>query len=67
MFADVRWVGFHPPFKNYLFSAVEVLAKSGATVGLFCMNGSEQNETKRHFVLKKALLFCLNPSLHHFE
>jgi len=32
----------------------------------FCMNDSEQNETKRHLILKKATIFSLKPTHHPF-
>jgi len=33
----------------------------------FCMNGNEQNDAKRHFVLKKPLFSVLKPPTTNFE
>jgi hypothetical protein len=50
-----------------LYSTVQGFNKIWHKFWAFCMNGSERNEAKRHFVLKKVLFYVLISSTAHFE
>jgi hypothetical protein len=58
------------PKKQFVFDCkipFKVFTKFGTNFGHFFMNGSCQNETNRHFVLKKALFSALIPPYANFE
>ncbi len=45
----------------------KILTKFVTKFWSFCMNDSEQNKAKRHFMLKKALILVLTLTATHFE